>query len=122
MRTVVGNRRGVPDVALSASFSGASITFESFTGAPGSWRIAAGTSVATPYFAGLVAIADQDLHTRLGLVNPLLYRLEQARAPGIVNVTQGSNTVSFIQNGKNITVPGYPARRRVQPRHRGRHD
>ena len=67
--------------------------------------------MATPYFAGLVAIADQDLHTRLGLVNPLLYRLEQARAPGIVHVTQGSNTVSFRQNRKTVTVTGYPARR-----------
>jgi hypothetical protein len=25
-------------------------------------------------------------------------------------VTKGSNTVSFIQNGKNITVTGYQAR------------
>jgi subtilase family serine protease len=110
VRTAVGNHRGVPDVALSASFSGASITFESFTGSPGAWKIAAGTSVATPYFAGIVAIADQYLRTRLGLVNPLLYRLEQAHAPGIVDVTQGSNTVSFVQNRKTVTVTGYPAR------------
>jgi subtilase family serine protease len=110
VRAVVGNRRGIPDVALSASFSGASLTFESFTGAPGTWRPAGGTSVATPYFAGLIAIADQALHTRLGLINPLLYHLEQARASGIVSVTKGSNTVSFIQNGKNITVTGYQAR------------
>src|SRR6202042_3057631 len=97
VRAVVGNRRGVPDVALSASFRGASLTFESYTGAPGTWRPAAGTSGATPYFAGLVAIADQALHTRLGLINPLLYRLEQAHAAGLVAVTRGSNTVRFIQ-------------------------
>jgi len=109
VRTVVGDRRGIPDVALSASFSGASLTFESFTGAPGIWKPAAGTSVATPYFAGIVAIADQALHTRLGLLNPALYRLEQQRAPGIVEVTQGSNTVSFMQNGKTVTVTGYHA-------------
>ena len=77
--------------------------------------------MATPYFAGLVAIADQALHTRLGLINPLLYRLEQARAPGLVAVTRGSNTVRFIQNGKTVTVRGYRARARVQPGHRGRH-
>ena len=110
VRAVVGNRRGIPDVALSASFSGASLTFESFTGTPGTWKPAAGTSVATPYFAAIVAIADQSLHTRLGLINPLLYRLEQARAAGIVAVTQGSNTVRFIQGGKTVTVPGYRAR------------
>jgi subtilase family serine protease len=110
VRAVVGNRRGIPDVALSASFSGASLSFESYTGAPGTWRLAAGTSVATPYFAGLVAIADQALHIRLGLINPLLYRLEQVHAAGLVAVTRGSNTVRFIQNGKTVTVGGYRAR------------
>jgi subtilase family serine protease len=110
VRGVVGNHRGIPDVALSASFSGASLTFESFTGAPGTWKPAAGTSVATPYFAAMIAIADQALHTRLGLINPLLYRLEQERAAGIIPVTQGSNTVRFIQDGKSVTVGGYRAR------------
>ena len=111
VRGVVGGHRGLPDVALSASFSGASLTFESFTGAPGTWKPAAGTSVATPYLAGIVAIADQAMHARLGLLNPALYRLAQARAPGIVGVTRGSNTVSFAQGRKTITVGGYQARR-----------
>lgn len=111
VRTVVGNHRGIPDVALSASFGGSSLTFESFTGAPGTWKVAAGTSVATPYFAGIVAIADQALHTRLGPLNPALYQLGQDRAPGIVAITKGSNTVSFTQGRKTVTVGGYPARR-----------
>ena len=111
VRSVVGNRRGIPDVALSASFSGASLIFESYTGAPGVWKPAAGTSVATPYFAGIVAIADQAMHARLGLLNPTLYRLEQAHAPGIVDITKGSNTVSFAQGRKTVTVGGYQARR-----------
>ena len=109
VRAVVGDRRGLPDVALSASFSGASLTFESFTGAPGTWKPAAGTSVATPYFAGIVAIADQAAHTRLGLLNPALYRLERSHAPGIVPVTRGGNTVSFKQGRKTTTVRGYQA-------------
>ena len=111
VRRVVGSHRGLPDVALSASFSGASLTFESFTGTPGTWKPAAGTSVATPYLAGIVAIADQAMHTRIGLLNPALYRLEQVRAPGIINVTSGSNTVSFAHGRKTITVGGYQARR-----------
>lgn len=109
VRGVVGNRRGVPDVALSASFSGGALSYESFTGAPGAWKPAGGTSVATPYLAGIIAIADQYAHTRLGLVNPALYRLEQAGAPGLVDVTTGGNTVSFQQDGRTVTVRGYPA-------------
>jgi hypothetical protein len=30
-------------------------------------------------------------------------------APGLADVTQGNNTVSFTQNGKSYTVPGFSA-------------
>ncbi len=109
VRDVTGGRRGVPDVSLTASFRGGFLSYGSFTGR-GVWKPAGGTSVATPMLAGLVAIADQDAHARLGLINPALYRLAQAYAPGIVPVTRGSNTVSFSQDGRTVTVRGYPAR------------
>ena len=109
VRGVTGGRRGVPDVALSASFRGGFLSYGSFTGR-GAWKPAAGTSVATPMLAGLVAIADQAAHTRLGLINPALYRLAQQHAPGIVPVTRGNNTVRVSQRGKTVTVHGYPAR------------
>ena len=119
VRGVTGGRRGVPDVALSASFRGGFLSYGSFTG-HGAWKPAGGTSVATPMLAGLVAIADQDARTRLGLINPALYRLAQAHAPGIVPVTRGSNTVSFSQGGHRHR-PRLPGRR-VQPGHRRGHD
>lgn len=111
VRTTVGNHRGVPDVAMSASFSGSVLIFESFTGAPGFWGPAGGASEAAPEFAGVVAIADQYARKRLGLVNPALYRLARGHAPGIVDVTQGNNTVGFVESGTTFTVNGYPARR-----------
>src|ERR1017187_2021400 len=110
VRGVTGNRRGVPDVAMSGSLSGAVIAFESYSGAPGQWFPTGGTSGATPEFAGIVAIADQYAHKKLGFINPALYRLEQEHAPGLVDVTKGSNTVSFTQGGKTITIKGYRAR------------
>jgi subtilase family serine protease len=110
VRGVTGNRRGVPDVAMSGSFSGAVLAFASFLGAPGQWYPTGGTSGATPEFAGIVAIADQYAHKKLGFINPALYRLEQEHAPGLVDVTKGSNTVSFTQGGKIITIKGYRAR------------
>ncbi len=109
VRGVTGGRRGVPDVALSGSFRGGFLSYGSFTGR-GGWKPAGGTSVATPMMAALVAIADQAAHTRLGLINPALYRLAQAFAPGIVPVTRGDNTVHISAGGRAVTVRGYPAR------------
>ncbi len=57
----------------------------------------------------MVAIAAQLAHKRLGLINPTLYRLGAARAPGIVDVTIGDNTVTFTQHGQTFTVQGFPA-------------
>ncbi len=116
VRGIVGSQRGVPDVSMSASISGAVILYSSFPGAPG-WGLGSGTSEAAPEFAGIVAIADQYARKRfhkkrLGLINPALYKLERRHAPGIVDVTGGNNTVAFrTQAGGPITtVNGYLAK------------
>ena len=67
-------------------------------GFPAGWYPSCGTSEATPEFAGIVALADQVAGHPLGLINPTLYKLAAgAKAPGIVPVTSGNNTVSFTQ-------------------------
>ncbi len=106
---VVGNQRGVPDIAMSGACSGLVNTYSTFPGAPAGWSVSCGTSEATPLFAGVVALADQVAHHSLGLINPALYALSAAHAPGLVDVTQGNNTVSFPQNGQNYTVQGFNA-------------
>ncbi|HEV7957915.1 MAG TPA: S53 family peptidase [Acidimicrobiales bacterium] len=108
--STVGNHRGVPDVSMNASLSGAILLYGSFTGT-GAWSPGGGTSAACPEFAGIVAIADQYAGRRLGLINPALYRLEAEKAPGIVDVTSGNNTVSFSVNGTTKTVKGYTTTR-----------
>ena len=107
---MVGSRRGVPDISMSAALSGSVLIYHSFPGATAGWYTAGGTSEATPEFAGIVAIADQYAGHRLGLINSALYRLEEAHAPGIVDVTRGSNSVAFTQNGRTFAVRGYRAR------------
>jgi subtilase family serine protease len=62
-------------------------------------------------FAGIVALAAQRAGHSLGLINPALYFMSEAHADGLVDVTQGDNTVSFSQNGRNITVTGASAQR-----------
>ena len=111
VRSVVGNRRGVPDVSMSAACDGSVVTYSTYPGAPSGWSPSCGTSEATPLFAGVVALAGQVAGHRLGLINPALYRLAAAHAPGIVDVTRGNNTVSFTQGGRPQTVRGFAARR-----------
>jgi subtilase family serine protease len=111
VRAVTGARRGVPDISMSAACNGSVDTYSTFGGAPPGWSPSCGTSEATPLFAGIVALADQVAGHPLGLINPALYRLAAAHAPGIVDVTSGNNTVSFTQGGKKHTVRGFPARR-----------
>jgi subtilase family serine protease len=106
---VVGGRRGVPDISMSGACNGAVDMYQSFKGQAAGWYPTCGTSEATPLFAGVVALADQLAGRPLGLINPALYKLSAGHAPGIVDVTEGSNTVSFKQGGKKHTVKGFQA-------------
>ena len=103
---VVGSHRGTPDISLSAAVDGSAIIYLSFI-APGFYTIA-GTSEACPQLAGIVAIADQAAGHDLGLLNPKLYALGSG-GPGIPDITIGNNTVTFTQNGHDVTVPGFNA-------------
>ena len=85
------------------------IGFSGGDGITPGYYIFGGTSEASPEFAGVVAIADQYAHRRLGLLNPKLYALAKHQAPGIVDITHGNNTVTFTQNGQTYTVPGFQA-------------
>ena len=106
---VTGDHRGIPDISMSAACSGLVLTYNSFGGEQAGWYAACGTSEATPLFAGIVALADQVAGHSLGLINPALYTLSAEHAPGLVDVTQGNNTVTFIQNNTSYTVRGYTA-------------
>jgi len=106
---VVGDQRGVPDISMSAACSGLVNTYQSFPGQPAGWYVDCGTSEATPLFAGIMALADQVAGHSLGLINPALYAMSAAHEPGIVDVTTGNNSVSFIQNNELVHVKGFNA-------------
>ena len=113
VKNVVGSVRGVPDVSMSGACSSPVFTYQSFpqTGFPAGWYPSCGTSEATPEFAGIVALADQVAGHALGVVNPTLYKLSAEKAPGIVPVTSGNNTVTFVQGtpAKTYTLKGFNA-------------
>jgi subtilase family serine protease len=107
----VGASRGVPDISMSAAVNGAALVYldSRAAGSQAGFYLIGGTSEATPEFAGIVAIADQVAGHGLGLLNPALYKLEAAKGPGIVDVTTGTNTVTFPQGGSTHTVRGWNA-------------
>ena len=109
VKSVVGAHRGTPDVALTAAVDGAATVYLGFKPIPAGFYLIGGTSEATPIFAGIVAVADQAAGRDLGQLNPRLYRLAAARAPGLPDVAAGNNTVTFTQRGKTVTVPGFAA-------------
>ena len=111
VRSVVGGSRGIPDISMGGSCAGAVNVYQSYGGLQAGWYAVCGTSESTPLFAGIVALAAQKAGHSLGLINPALYKLAASRAPGIVQVTSGNNTVSFRQHGRAYTVHGYSARR-----------
>jgi subtilase family serine protease len=108
---VVGRSRGVPDIAMSGACSGLVDTYQSFGGEAAGWYVVCGTSEASPLFAGIVALTDQVARHPVGFINPALYALSAERAPGLVDITHGNNTVGFTQNGTLYTVQGYSAGR-----------
>jgi subtilase family serine protease len=115
--TAIGANRGVPDISLQASAGTGALIYITLPpdgqsglicgSAPCStgWYDVGGTSLASPEWAGLVAIADQINGGGLGLINPGLYRIgaDAGRyAADFHDVTLGNNTA-------DPSVPGYPA-------------
>jgi subtilase family serine protease len=95
VRALTGSRRGIPDISMNGSCESSVAIYGSFPGSgPGRWQTICGTSMATPLFAGVVALADQVAGHSLGLINPAIYKMSAAGDPGIVDIRKGSNAVS----------------------------
>ena len=114
--SVVGNRRGIPDISGSAAVNGGSWIYTSFDsrawggGDKAGWNIFDGTGGATAEFSGMIAMANQLAGHRLGLVNPALYQLglrseHGDRSTGIVPITEGDNSLGGVTGFR--AGPGY---------------
>jgi kumamolisin len=87
--------RGVPDVAGDADpATGYTIRVDSQTSVIG------GTSAVAPLWAGLVAVANQQLGNNVGLLQPAIYAAKAASA--FNDITQGNN-------GAFAASPGWDA-------------
>jgi subtilase family serine protease len=105
-QTLLHGRRGVPDVA----FDGDPATPVLYVLA-GAWGTANGTSLGTPAWAGVLALADQAAGRDLGAVNSALYRIAASKryASDFHDIVRGSN-YTFSQPAANAwNEPAYKA-------------
>ena len=103
----IGATRGVPDVAGDAS-PRTGMAF-AFSAPGGGYELIGlgGTSAAAPFWAGLIALADQEAGHPLGFVNPAIYRIARGSLyhKAFHDITTGNNTA--VLNG--VTITGYQA-------------
>jgi subtilase family serine protease len=103
---VHNSMRGVPDVTYSASNQHGAIVAWGSSGSQGEFWIFAGTSVGTPQWAALAAIADQVNGHALGNLNPALY--DMSNHNGTFNdVTVGNNNFDPVTG--YAAAPGWDA-------------
>lgn len=113
VRGVVGDHRGLGDIAvIGAAESRVWAYSPGFNVLPGQkpgWVRVAGTSVGSPFFAGIVTDAAQQAGHRLGTINPALYRLaatpQRAARAGITDLTAGCTTSHGVTG--YCARPGY---------------
>jgi subtilase family serine protease len=92
--------RDVPDVALAAGsnhdgylFCSQGFCTNGFRNAAGNLDVSGGTSVATPAFAGILALLEQKIGSSLGNANPVIYGLANSSYAGSVfhDITSGND-------------------------------
>jgi len=96
-----GKYRQLPDISwLADPFTGAAILISY----PGQfpeqvWQVYGGTSIATPMFSGLWAIANQEAQVPLGQAAQYLYSLPSGAITDVVPVGSTTNITAAIQEG-----------------------
>jgi subtilase family serine protease len=104
----IGTYRAVPDVAADASPNTGMAIVTSMGSGRNRITGSGGTSASAPFWAGILALADQYAGRPLGFVNAGIYRI--ARSPlyhrAFHDITSGDNSVSFPPR----TISGYEAK------------
>jgi subtilase family serine protease len=102
IQSLMAGQRGIPDIAGDANPETAMVNYIF-----GHWTQVGGTSASTPFWAGIVAIANQMAGHPLGFINPGLYKLaaSQNAQKDYRDITSGSNEVA----DGNIHVKGFQA-------------
>ncbi len=102
IQSLLRGHRGLPDVSGDANPLTTMIDYIN-----GRWTQIGGTSASTPFWAGIIAIANQMAGHPLGFINPGIYKLaaSQSFQRDFRDITTGSNRV----DRGNIHLQGFQA-------------
>jgi subtilase family serine protease len=117
------NMRWVPDISYNAAvFNGVLVVYSCEAGDANCGSTVGqvffrfgGTSAGSPQWAGLVALADQFAHNRVGPINPELYLLGDSPLAShfLHDITTGDNSIPdltpFLGAPFGTPITGYPA-------------
>lgn len=102
----LAGQRGLPDVAADADpLTGMAFYFD------GQWAQVGGTSASAPFWAGIIAIANQVAGHPLGFINPGIYKLAALVSSRIATVGDFRDIISgdnSVQDG-TVQVKGFSA-------------
>jgi kumamolisin len=89
--------RGVPDVAGNADpDTGYNVLVD------GQQMVVGGTSAVAPLWAGLIALLNQKLQSRIGFINPALYNMDESSC--FRDITSGNNGAFSAGKGWDPTT------------------
>ncbi|MBV9762888.1 MAG: S8/S53 family peptidase [Acidobacteriaceae bacterium] len=99
-----GAARLLPDISwLADPFTGAIIAIsENFVYPPLEWQVYGGTSLATPMFSGLWAIANQEAGAPLGQAARHLYSMPAGTITDVLPVNSSTNVTASINEGGGL--------------------
>jgi subtilase family serine protease len=106
--SLIGNYRGIPDVAFDADPNTGVAVYSStsYQGSSG-WFVVGGTSLSAPCWAALVALADQGRSTPFDSLSFLAAVYNLAGTTGSSGYTANFHDITLGDNGVYTAVDGY---------------
>jgi len=111
---IVGNRRGMPDIAYNGDpKSGVLVVWSSSGQGKDLAVVFGGTSAGSPQWAGITVLLNEVLGKRVGFLNPVLYHIGMSATAAPLNlhdISKGNNTFT-AKNAKGVivTIKGFAA-------------
>ena len=112
--SIVGNHRGLPDIAYNGDPRSGVLVIWSSSGQGKDLAFAfGGTSIGSPQWAGITVLLNQAIDKRIGFLNGALYRLAMSKGAvsALHDIVSGENTFMGKVNGALVTVTGFTAQR-----------